>query len=737
MCVKKVYILLLCFLSASILCSQTLTGSVYGLSSEGESPLEGVNLLWLGTSVGTTTDEKGNFSLSKVLTTNQLVVRYVGFQKDTLTIDSKDNHIKIVLTSSQELQAVTVSSMDGVYISSKPILTQVITTEGLRRAACCNLSESFESTASVDVSYTDAVSGAKQIQMLGLAGIYSQMMLENTPYIRAMSIPFGLMYVPGAWMESISISKGTSSVINGYESITGQIDIGYKKPETSTEKLFLNMFLNSMLKTEVNANANFEVNEQAQTMLLAHVENQAIKLDHNHDGFTDVPLNTQVNVMNRWDYDVPQKMEGRIMASYLYDTRLGGQMAFKRGQTRDSTAYGLGVDNHKVNLIAKNGILLNGENESIGTIAAFTFNDYKAFYGFRDYKARQISAYANAFYENFLDKKNRHKIDAGMSFQIDDINEQFENNSLQRTEIVPGIFGQYSFILDEKFIAVAGFRLDYNTVFGLLWTPRLHCKWQMAKNSSLRLSIGKGYRSANIYIENTALMASVRQFVVEENLKIEEAYNMGASFTQTFKINGNESSFSVDYFYTTFQNQVIVDIDRNPQIVYFYNLHGKSYAHAAQVDLTLSPLKRFEIMLAYRFNYTVETQDNKLREIPLQSRHKAILNLNYATKFERWKFNVTLQLHGKSRLPDDSSLPENLRWGTYSPTFLTMNAQISKKFKSWEVYLGAENMTNYTQKTPIVDAQNPFGNYFDASVVYAPITGAMVYIGARYVLKDL
>ena len=361
--------------------------------------------MWLGTSVGTTTDEKGNFSLSKVLTTNQLVVRYVGFQKDTLTIDSKDNHIKIVLTSSQELQAVTVSSMDGVYISSKPILTQVITTEGLRRAACCNLSESFESTASVDVSYTDAVSGAKQIQMLGLAGIYSQMMLENTPYIRAMSIPFGLMYVPGAWMESISISKGTSSVINGYESITGQIDIGYKKPETSTEKLFLNMFLNSMLKTEVNANANFEVNEQAQTMLLAHVENQAIKLDHNHDGFTDVPLNTQVNVMNRWDYDVPQKMEGRIMASYLYDTRLGGQMAFKRGQTRDSTAYGLGVDNHKVNLIAKNGILLNGENESIGTIAAFTFNDYKAFYGFRDYKARQISAYANAFYENFLDKK--------------------------------------------------------------------------------------------------------------------------------------------------------------------------------------------------------------------------------------------------------------------------------------------------------------------------------------------
>jgi outer membrane cobalamin receptor len=666
----------------------------------------------------------------------------VGYEPDTLTIKQGDNNIRIVLNQAKELEGVSISALEGSYISSKPILTQVITGEGLRKAACCNLSESFESNASVDVSYSDAITGAKQIQLLGLAGIYSQLMLENTPYIRGLSTPFGLMYVPGSWMESISVSKGTASVINGYESITGQIDINYKKPETNKEKLYLNAFLNSMLKSELNANTRIEVKENengcASTMFLFHFENNPMRLDHNKDGFLDNPLSTQVNFMNRWDYDKPGKMEGRLMASYLYDTRTGGQTNFLPKQQRDTNnGYGLGIDNHKFNLITKNGILLKGDDESIGTIASFTFHKYNSFYGLNTYDAQQLSGYANAFYENFMDKKRQHKIDAGLSYQVDAYDEKFNDSAFVRLESVPGVFGQYSFVFKEKLVVIAGFRLDYNSLYGLFWTPRLHAKWAMTQSSSLRFTAGKGYRSPNIFIENTALMTSSRTFVVMENLRAEEAWNAGINFTKTFEINHKECSFIVDYFYTEFVNQVIVDIDQDIRHVYFYNLKGRSYSHSAQAELIFYPVKNLEITAAYRFNYVQETSNGQLRDKPLTSRHKAILNVSYATKFEKWKFNITSQLHGSQRLPDMSLNPEikSEQLFHFSPIFMTFNAQITKKWKYIEVYLGVENFSNFKQHNPIIAAENPFGDYFDASMIWGPISGAMGYAGVRVVVK--
>jgi hypothetical protein len=735
---RKFFLSIALIFSYGYICSQNLQGTVFEYNKAQQlEALQGVNVYWLGTTTGIYTNEKGMFTLPFTEESNQLVVRYIGYESDTFTIKEGDNSVHIILSNVKELEGVTVSALEGTYISSKPILTQVITGEGLRRAACCNLSESFESSASVDVSYSDAITGAKQIQMLGLAGVYSQLMLENTPYIRGLSTPFGLMYVPGSWMESINVSKGTSSVINGYESITGQIDIQYKKPETNREKLYLNLFLNTMLKTELNANTRVSVKENASTMFLFHFENNPLHLDHNEDGFLDRPLSSQVNFMNRWDYRNVGKVEGRTMVSYLYDTRLGGQNHFSSKENhRDTNGnYGIGINNHKFNLISKNGILLKGNDESIGTIASFSFHQYNSFYGLNAYDAQQISGYANAYYENFMDKRKQHKVNVGLSYQVDAYNENFNDSSFNRLESVPGVFGQYSFIWKEKLVAIAGFRLDYNSVYGLFWTPRIHAKWTVGKTSSIRLTAGKGYRSPNIYVENTALMTSSRKFVPTETLNAEEAWNTGISFTQTFKMNTKECSFIVDYFYTDFVNQVIVDVDRDIRHVYFYNLKGKSYSHSAQAELIFYPLQSMEITAAYRYNSVKETINGELRNKPLTSQHKAILNLSYATRYERWKFNITAQLYSNQRLPDTYLNPEMYQLPKQSPTFMTFNAQVTKKFKYIEIYLGVENFTNYTQKHPIIAPENPFGEYFDASMIWGPISGAMGYTGLRLNLK--
>ncbi|MBO7624730.1 MAG: TonB-dependent receptor [Bacteroidales bacterium] len=717
---------------------QYLRGVIEEETPDGKTvPLEGVSVQWLGTQTGTYTDTAGYFSLKKVIGHRQLLVRHAGYRHDTLFIADTTRFVHLQLRIGHELHPVRiVSTKEGSYISGKLIQTQVITTEGLRRAACCNLAESFETTASVDVSYSDAVSGAKQIQMLGLAGKYSQIMLENTPYVRGLSNAFGLMYIPGSWMENISISKGTASVINGYESITGQIDVEYKKPRTSQEAVFVNLFANSMMKYEGNANFHFQLGEKVSDMLLLHVGRQPRMADHNHDGFTEMPVNTQFNIMNRWDYHPTKNWEGRSMASYLYDTRTGGQIGFKRSLAGDSSLYGIGIDHQQFNFITKNGIMLKGEHASIGTIASVTYRDYHAFYGFRHYDAEQWSGYANIIYENFMDHAEKHKLNAGASLQFDLLQEQWEQTPSDRTEVVPGAFAQYSFIPNKKFVLMAGLRADHHNQYGWLWTPRLHMKWQILEQTSLRGTFGKGYRSANPYIEHTAYMASSRALVREEEFRMEEAVNTGASLTQTFRIRGNESTFAIDYYFTRFLNQIIADADRSPYAVYFHNLKGESYSHAIQSSLTLVPVTRLELLLAYRYNHVMETTNGLLQEKAMSSPHKALLNIHYATRYERWKFDFTTQWNGRSRLPDASQLPEALRHPDEAPSFFVINAQLSRQFKHWEWYLGAENIGNYTQEQAIIDAENPFGPYFDASIVYAPLTGRMFYAGCRYILKE-
>lgn len=761
---KRFYLLILyvslCFFAKA----QQLSGTVKELDEhQHTNNVAGAILQWKGTDIGAVSDKEGHFNIARTAKTDTLIVVYQVYDNDTIVVPKNQSELNIVLSSAHQLDAINVSARDGSYISVKPILTTVISTQGLRKAACCNLAESFENTVAVDVEYADAVTGAKQISMLGLAGIYSQILLENVPFIRLLSNQFGLSFVPGTWMESISVSKGVASVTNGYEAITGQIDVEYKKPETNEEKLFVNLFGNTMGKGEFNLNHRHNVkgNDNASSMTLLHAEGQLAKIDGNKDGFVDVPRNYQVNLMQRWDYDVPEKMEGRTWINYLYEDRRGGQMDydFKHHNMEgfNDSIWGMQIKTHKLNITTKNGILLAGEHESIGTIASFTYHHNNSFYGLRSYTGQQISGYANVLYSNKFGATERHKLTAGASFQMDFVKERlaahssiFYTDNLNRSELVPGIFAEYSYSIADKLIVMPGFRLDYNVAYNkLFWTPRLHIKWQVSDNSSFRVSAGKGYRVANIFAENQSLLISNRNFVFKDaesgdklqGLQPEEAYNAGISFVQTFKMPGGKSTFSIDYFYTHFINQTIIDIDQDIHNIMIYNLNGnynglgnKSFSHSVQAELTLNPIMRFEIILAYRYNLVKQTTNHILQDKVLTSPHKALLSLSYATKFDKWKFNVSLQYQSKMRLPDMSANPVE-----YQPTpakgYFMLNAQITKKYKKWEFYIGGENLANQKQLNPIISADNPFGEHFDASVIYMPINGIMGFVGFRYTLK--
>lgn len=722
-----------------------LKGVVKGLTEEnGKTKTVGLpyaNVYWEGTATGVTSDENGVFEIHKPHSGEEffLVVSYIGYSPDTIKIHKDLSKIEITLRETVQIEEVTVRKrLGGSFISQlDPLKTEIITIAGLQSLACCNLSESFENSATVDVGFSDAVTGAKRIQMLGLSGVYSQLMFENIPTLRGLSSTYGLSYIPGSWMEAIQVSKGTSSVTNGYESITGQINVEYKKPHNS-EPMFLNLYSNNEGRLEANLTSAVQLNENWSTMLLAHGSYSGTKLDHNHDSFLDMPTGSQVNILNRWDYEIPGRGHSQFGFGYMREERNGGQMDFiKKTHQGTTTFYGIGVETQRFNIFAKNGFYFKkNPNSSIGLLLSATLHENNAFFGINDYNGNQNSFYSNLVFQTALDDHGHHKINAGISYIFDSYSEKFKTHNLDRTESVPGIFGQYTFSHEEVFTLILGLRADQNSLYGTFVTPRTHLKWNITEKTVLRASAGKGYRTANVLSENVGILASSRNLVFVEDFKAESAWNYGLNITQTFPLNENRNiTFSADYYHTNFKNRVIADMDQDPGRVFFYNLHGSSYSNSFQTDITVQPFEGFELSTAYRYNDVKITIDNELKDAPFVGKHKGLLVLSYATRFDKWQFNITNQFNGKSRLPETSLNPSQYQRASHSDPYYILHAQITKKFKNLDLYLGAENLTNFTQKNPIIAADDPFGDYFDTSFVWGPLLGRMFYIGLRYTIK--
>jgi len=687
----------------------------------------------------TTTDKNGKFAI--VLPAKEglkIIASFVGYKSDTIQMKPGQNNIDFVLISDATLNTVEIKGKVDDYISRlKPIKTEVITESGLQKLACCNLSESFERTATVDVGYSDAVSGAKRIQMLGLSGIYSQILIENIPAVRGLTSSYGLTFIPGSWMHSIQISKGTSSVINGYESVTGQINVENKKPETNKEPLFLNLYGNSDGRIETNLNSTIKVNDQWSTMILAHGALNPFMIDRNKDSFLDNPKSWTGNFMNRWVYDNHDKGHIQFGVGYLQDNKEGGQREYyKADDSLKPNYYAIGVDFKQYSAFLKSGFFIgSGGYKSIGIVCSFNRVELNSKYGLNTYDGIQNSAYLNVIYQSMFGNTN-HKFSTGAGLMYDNYAQYLNDSAFYNTEYVPGAFFQYSYTYPEKFNLIIGVRGDYNSLYGFFFTPRIHMKYDITDKLALRASAGRGYRSPNVIAENTSLLASSRKIIYESEVKAEEAWNFGLNITKEFLLTETlKASIGADFYHTTFINQIIIDLERNPQEVVFYNLDGKSYSNSLQIDGMMQPFKGFEITLAGRYNDVKKTFDSKLLEAPFVSKFKGLITLSYATKFEKWRFDITGQVNGKSRLPNTDSNPEPYNRSHYSKAYFLLHAQITKKFKYIDLYLGAENITNYMQHHPIIAADDPFGKYFDASMIWGPVMGTSIYAGLRLTIK--
>ncbi len=709
------------------------------------NPLINASVYWLGTNTGVVTDSTGMFQIKHTATANRLVISYTGYQSDTITVTDL-RALKIVMASNRQLKEVTVTNRQRAsYIGTiSAIRTEVMTGKELLKAACCNLSESFETNPSVDVSYNDAVTGSKQIQLLGLSGNYTQLTVENLPGPRGIATPLGLNSIAGPWIESIQLTKGVGSVANGFESIAGQINVELKKPESS-ERLLANVYRNDFGKTDLNLNLSANLNKKWSAGLLLHdnfLNNK--QLDFNSDGFRDLPTGNQFSLVNRYKYDDAKGILAQFGFKVMKDDKTGGETAFDPSRDKATTnRYGLGIQTERYQGFAKIGYVFPQQKyKSIGLQLAAISHSQNAYFGLTTYSAKQKSFYGNLIYQSII-HTTEHKFRTGLSFQYDNYNEDFKINTYLRTEIVPGAFFEYTFTPSDRFSMVAGLRADNNNLYGAFLTPRINIRYEPIKGTVVRASAGRGQRTANIFAENTSVFVSARQVNIVSGvagkaygLDAEVAWNKGISIDQKFRLFNNEAMLSLDYFRNDFTNQVVVDIE-NPREVNFYNLKGKSYSNSFQAEVTVVPTNKFDVRIAYRYFDVKTTYGSQLLQRPFVSANRAFLSLDYSTTNE-WKFNYTITYNGQKRIPGTQANPAAYQLPTQSPDYVLMNAQISKSFGKkypMDLYVGAENITNFFQPGVIVAADKPFSNYFDASLVWGPVTGRMLYVGWRLKMK--
>lgn len=664
----------------------------------------------------------------KLSFTTSLIMLLTG----ALSVFANETEMPDSISKADLEEVVIVKKRPGRMGLSGPEMGFDISQGEMFRAACCNLGESFSTNASVDVDYADPATGAKQIKLLGLSGAYVQMMSENLPAFRGAAMPYAFRYVPGPWMKSIRVSKGASTVKNGYESITGQIDIEYLKPQDEPE-CHLNVYFDTDTRYELNADGNIHVADKLNTAIFAHFEDRFQNHDGNNDGFVDSPHVRQLNVMNRWNY-FGKKYIFHGGASFIDEASKAGQIGHHHAYT--SNPFLITLNARHADAYMKHAFIIDSEHHSnIALAANVDLHRLDAIYGLKSYDVNEKNAYAQLMYETEFSPQ--HSISTGLSMNYDFLGQHLvrithaPKDYIREKELTAGAYAQYTFKVDSKFTAMAGIRVDRSSEFGWFVTPRFNIRYSPISNLTIKASGGKGYRTCRPWAEFNYLLASGREMIVE-NLSQEEAWNWGISAEASFHIARETLRFSAEYFHTRFFNQALVDYDSQPGMLIIANLNGKSYSNVVQIQADFESHIGITATAAWRFNDVKTTYGGILMEKALTSRYKALMSVQYKTPLELWQFDATFVLNGGGRMPAPYLLSNgDMSWPQRFHAFPTLNLQATRLFRHFSIYIGGENLTNFKQKNPVVDAASPWSENFEPTVVWGPIMGAMAYAGIR------
>ncbi|MDQ3019367.1 MAG: TonB-dependent receptor [Bacteroidota bacterium] len=741
--VKIFYLIITILLFSEVSYSQNLKGTVNGISEDKKVPLEGAVIKWINTTKGTASDEKGFFEISiDGITDKRIIVSNIGYKSDTVKVSDELN-TEITLYQNATTDVIEVEDdKASTFISNDDAKTEVITSQELVKDACCDLSGCFGKNSSVEVAVTDILTDSKELKILGLEGAYTQILIDNMPMMNGLNIKYGVSSIPGTLIDRITISKGSNSVLQGYESISGIMNVLLKDYNTS-DKILLNGFVNSMLEKQVNLNLTNSINKKLNTILAFNSVQRSNRVDENNDSFLDNPLITRYVLFNKWNFaNEKDKSEINVAGRYWNEERIGGQDNYDVNNQGSSAIYG---QTAKINSVegyfryAKQISDTKGMNLYLNT----NYYDQKSFYGITRYNASQTNFAASGFYE--FEILEKYFLKTGLSYKYLNIDERigFEDTTNKtyagnylKNESIPGIFAENSMdLLNDKATLMTGLRFDFHNEYDLIVTPRALLRYQPVDELVLRVSAGTGFRTVNIFSENSNLLASSKNIIIASNIEPEQVFNYGADILYYFALDEIGGSLNLDFYRTVFNNKIIPDYDINPSEVVFANLDGYAFSNVFQAESNINLFRNVDVKLAYKF-IDLQYERNGIRyQQPFNSMHRFLSSISYAPQDNSWIFSGGLQWFGEQILPSTQSNPVEYQRPNESQPFTMINAQINKNFKYFELYGGIENILNFIQDNPIISAEDPFGQYFDTSYIWGPTKGREFYFGFRVLVN--
>lgn len=737
----RFYSVLFLILVVATAFGQHITGIVTDIMGK---PLVGANIKWENHPIGAVTTTDGTFEIQDIVdSTRILYISYVGFLTEKIIVKNI-THWEVQLIEDATLQEVNITAKGSATRFANDVAkVEVLGVREIQRAACCSLAGCFSTNSNVEANVTNVVTDAKELRILGLSGVYNQVLVDGLPLIQGLAYPYGPNSYPGTMIEKIFVTKGANSVLQGFESISGQINMEFHQPE-SAPTLFLNAFANSFGETQYNV--NYMVKKPSWSNLsIAHLTTPATNIDRDKDGFRDIVRTNRISLYNRWSYDNPDKPKWRtyIAVRYLNENREGGLTSFDRKIHRGtSSIYGQNVHMHHGDITTKTNFILNEKTSIIMLNSAF-LHEQESYFGVKHYLGKQFNLTSTLYVDYYYGSQN-HNLKAGVSHRHNRLREDvqflepmpfldYEGQYLTDYDI-PGLFVENKLTI-SKFTILTGLRYDHFGSFGWKLTPRLLVRAHLSDDTDIRFNIGKGYRIAHIFSENSSLLAGNRSLQLANDLAPEEAINTGLNFIQNFKWNDISITLSGDAYLTFFQNQIFPDFDKKINTAIVSNFFGRSISNSYQLENKWIFSQQFDIKVAYNYLEVYRVNEGVREQLPFVPTHKWSANTSYSLPNDKWQFDMTYRWIGSKRLPSTSDYPEQYRLPSTSPSYSQIDFQITRRWKVFQIYGGIENIFDFRQQFPILGYDQPFSEYFDPAFNWGPTKGREFYLGVRYSLK--
>jgi outer membrane receptor for ferrienterochelin and colicins len=741
------YIVIIGFLFLSTFAfGQTISGKI---TTENGDEIPYANVYLKKTKIGTSSNDQGFYELNNVSKDiYTLIVSSIGYKtksiKINITIANKTTR-NITLLEDNSLDEIVISgTLRPVTKTNSPVPVEVYSETFFKKNPTPSIFESLQNVNGVRPQLNCSVCNTGDIHINGLEGPYTFVLIDGMPIVSGLSTVYGLTGIPQALIERVEIVKGPASTLYGSEAVGGIINVITKKA-TNTPLLSTDVMASSWGEVNTDISMSYKASDKVQGLLGVNYFNFQNRIDNNNDNFTDMTLQNRISIFNKINIERKSNKVFTIAGRYVYEDRWGGEMDWEKEFRGGNQIYGESIYTNRWETFGTYE-LPTTENLSFQFSANGHYQD--SFYGETSYDAEQLIGFGQLVYNKQLGEKHDLLLGAAYRYTFYDDNTfaTLNENGLENNPSIihlPGIFAQDEISLSDRKKLLLGVRWDHNSVHGNIFSPRVNYKWNSKDKSNIvRLSVGNGFRVANVFTEDHAALTGARTVEFDGALDPETSWNANLNYVK--KINTENSFITLDAsaFYTYFNNRILPDYETDPNKIIYANLEGHSVSKGISLNADLLFTNGLAINAGATLMEVSVTENNIKRKQLLTESFSGVWSISYDFGND-FSIDYTGNLYGPMRLP---LLGENDPRDEYSPWFSIQNIQLSKKFSnSWEVYGGVKNLLNFTPAANSINsADNPFDNgvntetnperAFDPSYVYASNQGIRAFVGIRYTL---